>query len=156
MAQQSKKDHIIESARPLFLLHGFKGTSIDQVVKASNVSKPTVYNHFPDKSRLFIEVLKTWINSRLAKMPVISETSKLEKVIMDDWLTDETVRFYALIIGEGCRIPEAKRLFWVTFDEFWHRAILKSGHFVDAQVESIMNRELLNHLKNLRDFKISL
>jgi len=156
MAQQSKKDHIIASARPLFLLHGFKGTSIDLVVKASKVSKPTVYNHFPDKATLFIDVLKTWIDARLAKIPVISATSKLEKIIQDDWLTDETVRFYALIIGEGCRIPEAKELFWATFDASWRRAILIPGRFDDAYLESTMNRELLNHLKNLQDFKISL
>ncbi|MEM7562893.1 MAG: TetR/AcrR family transcriptional regulator [Pseudomonadota bacterium] len=44
MAQKSKKDHIVATALPLFLENGFKGTSIDLVVKASEVSKPTVYN----------------------------------------------------------------------------------------------------------------
>ncbi|MDH3389841.1 MAG: TetR/AcrR family transcriptional regulator, partial [Gammaproteobacteria bacterium] len=60
MAQKSKKDHIIASALPLFLEHGFKGTSIDMVVRASSVSKPTVYNHFPDKAALMLAVLARW------------------------------------------------------------------------------------------------
>jgi AcrR family transcriptional regulator len=50
MAQRSKKDHIAAAALPLFLENGFKGTSIDMVVRVSGVSKPTVYNHFPDKA----------------------------------------------------------------------------------------------------------
>ena len=56
MAQKSKKDHIIATALPLLLEKGFKGTSIDMVVKACGVSKPTVYNHFSDKGALFREI----------------------------------------------------------------------------------------------------
>ena len=154
MAQNSKKQHIIDSARPLFLAHGFKGTSIDLVVKASKVSKPTVYNHFPDKTTLFVNVLNTWIESRLANLPVITETSKLKDIIQNDWLTEETVRFYALIIGEGCRFPDAKQLFWTRFDAFWRQKFLESGQFDNHHVESILDRELLNRLKNLQDQKI--
>ncbi|MGD8421437.1 MAG: TetR/AcrR family transcriptional regulator, partial [Gammaproteobacteria bacterium] len=61
MAQRSKKDHIVSTALPLFLEQGFKGMSIDMVVRASGVSKPTVYNHFPDKSALMETVLRRWV-----------------------------------------------------------------------------------------------
>ena len=37
------------------------------VVKASGVSKPTVYNHFPDKSALINEVLQRWIDEMRAE-----------------------------------------------------------------------------------------
>jgi TetR/AcrR family transcriptional regulator of autoinduction and epiphytic fitness len=61
MAQKSKKEHITAVALPLFLQNGFKGTSIDVVVKQSSVSKPTVYNHFPDKAALILAVVEQWV-----------------------------------------------------------------------------------------------
>ncbi|MCP4472956.1 MAG: TetR/AcrR family transcriptional regulator, partial [Gammaproteobacteria bacterium] len=71
MAQRSKKRHIATSALPLFLEFGFKGTSIDMVVKLTGVAKPTVYNHFPDKAALMEAVLGVWIeNNKPVIMPV--------------------------------------------------------------------------------------
>jgi len=64
MAQLSKKDQIAEAALRLFLEHGIKGTSVDMVVKTSGVSKPTVYNHFPDKATLLIHVIQCWLETQ--------------------------------------------------------------------------------------------
>ena len=61
MAQKSKKALVATAALPLFLQNGFKGTSIDMVVKASGVAKATVYNHFPDKAALMLATLSGWI-----------------------------------------------------------------------------------------------
>jgi len=149
MAQKPKKNHIAEVALPLFLEHGFKATSIDLVVKQSGVSKPTVYNHFPDKSALFIEVLTAWIASRTPRFTAASNNAALDNIIQNHWLTNDTVRFYALIIGEGSRIPEAKHLFWTTFDQVWREAIIKSGKIGRSSIDSMMDSLLLDRLKNL-------
>ena len=66
MAQNSKKDQIAHAALPLFLEFGFKGSSVDMVVKNAGVSKPTVYNHFPDKAALLCYVLQVWLRDRPA------------------------------------------------------------------------------------------
>lgn len=50
-----KHDAMIEAATHLFQTLGFDGTSMDRVAEAANVSKRTLYNHFPSKEELFAE-----------------------------------------------------------------------------------------------------
>ncbi len=153
MAQRSKKDYIATSALPLFLENGFKGTSIDMVVKLSKVSKPTVYNHFPDKAALILAVMSLWIDNNKPLIMPIRDLSELDEFVRSHWLTDEAVRFYALVIGEGWRFPQAKRLFWEQFDRLWRKAL---GYVTDhsssldqASIDLRLDHQLLNRLKQL-------
>ncbi|MGW4246278.1 TetR/AcrR family transcriptional regulator [Nocardia sp. NPDC004722] len=47
---------IAAAATALFLEHGFRGTSIDDIAATARVSKRSVYNNFGDKQRLFTEI----------------------------------------------------------------------------------------------------
>ncbi|MBU3002406.1 TetR/AcrR family transcriptional regulator [Paraglaciecola arctica] len=51
-----KKQDIVNAAIQEFDSHGFQKTSMDQIAKTANVSKRTVYNHFPSKDALFVEI----------------------------------------------------------------------------------------------------
>ncbi len=51
------KETIIHESMKLFSLNGFLGTSIDDILSASNSSKGGFYNHFKSKEDLFLEVL---------------------------------------------------------------------------------------------------
>lgn len=48
-----KRKQILEAAKALFLLHGYHGSSMNQIAKTAGVTKLTVYNHFQDKENLF-------------------------------------------------------------------------------------------------------
>lgn len=117
MAQNSKKLQIAKSALPLFLEYGIKGTSVDMVVKASGVSKPTVYNHFPDKANLLLFTLQCWLEEQPALKLNMADEATLLTSIEQQWLTTEAVRLYGLFIGEGDRAPEARELFRKEFDQ---------------------------------------
>lgn len=52
-----KRDAIVQAAIAEFREHGFAGTSMDRVAAAAEVSKRTVYNHFPSKDELFEAIL---------------------------------------------------------------------------------------------------
>lgn len=52
-----KHDAIVQAAIIEFREHGFAGTSMDRVAAAADVSKRTVYNHFPSKDELFEAIL---------------------------------------------------------------------------------------------------
>jgi len=153
MAQRSKKDYIAASALPLFLENGFKGTSIDMVVKLSGVSKPTVYNHFPDKAALMMAVTSLWIDNNKPLIMPIGDLSELDEFVRAHWLTDDAVRFYALVIGEGWRFPDAKRLFWDQFDRLWRKALSyvsdHSSGLAQASIDLRLDHQLLNRLKHL-------
>ncbi len=153
MAQRSKKEYIATSALPLFLENGFKGTSIDMVVKLTGVSKPTVYNHFPDKAALILAVLSLWIESNKPLIAPLRDNHDLDEFVRQHWLTEEAVRFYALVIGEGWRFPQAKRLFWEQFDPLWRKALTYAASNIEtfdmASIDLWLDHQLLTRLKLL-------
>ena len=153
MAQRSKKEHIATIALPLFLENGFKGTSIDMVVRASKVSKPTVYNHFPDKAALLLAVLTQWIDANKPLIAPLRDSGELDEFVRQHWLSDEAVRFYALVIGEGWRFPQAKRLFWNQFDHRARKALGYAANNLQAShpdtIQFRLDHLLLERLKLL-------
>ncbi len=59
-----KRDAIVQAAIAEFREHGFSGTSMGRVAAAADVSKRTVYNHFPSKEELFEAILwRLWDRS---------------------------------------------------------------------------------------------
>ena len=68
----SAKDRLVETALTLFERDGFHATGIDKILAAANVSKMTMYKHFPSKDALILEVLavrdhrfRTWLDDRV-------------------------------------------------------------------------------------------
>lgn len=57
--QRSARAHeqVLNAALKLFSERGIDGTSMDAIAEASEVSKATVYNHWPDKEALLLEVI---------------------------------------------------------------------------------------------------
>lgn len=52
-----KRAAIVQAATEEFLSHGFSGTSMDRIALSANVSKRTVYDHFPSKEDLFHAII---------------------------------------------------------------------------------------------------
>jgi TetR/AcrR family transcriptional regulator of autoinduction and epiphytic fitness len=52
-----KREAILQAAITEFRLHGFEATSMDKIAATAEVSKRTVYNHFPSKDDLFAAIL---------------------------------------------------------------------------------------------------
>jgi TetR/AcrR family transcriptional regulator of autoinduction and epiphytic fitness len=52
-----KREAIVQAAIAEFRDHGFEVTSMDRIAARAEVSKRTVYNHFPSKEELFSEML---------------------------------------------------------------------------------------------------
>jgi AcrR family transcriptional regulator len=52
----TKHDAILDAAARLFLRHGFRKASMDEIARESGVSKPTLYAYFADKDALFAAV----------------------------------------------------------------------------------------------------
>ncbi len=131
MAQRSKKDQIAQAALPLFLEHGIKGTSVDMVVRASGVSKPTVYNHFQDKSQLLLHVIERWLPAQADSVFMGKSDSALIKEMGKHWLSPEACRLYGLCFGEGERAPEAVKLFFDRYDQPWRAALEERGNMLN-------------------------
>lgn len=55
--KQAKESEIISAAEKLFFLKGFEGTSMDEIAKASEFTKSTIYQYFINKEDLFYAVV---------------------------------------------------------------------------------------------------
>lgn len=47
---------ILDAASALFLQRGYKAVSINDIIRAAEVTKPTLYYHFADKEELFAQM----------------------------------------------------------------------------------------------------
>jgi len=149
MAQNSKKDLIARAALPLFLEFGFKGSSVDMVVKSAGVSKPTVYNHFPDKAALLTYVLDLWLRAGPTPQLVASTLPALSQQLEQHCFTPTALGLYRLVIGEGSRCPGALARFQSGFDRPWrnelNRWAVEQG-FDPEPIEAHFSHLLLRHL----------
>ena len=63
--QREKQDLILEAALDVFSLHGFRGSTIDQIAEVAGMSKPNLLYYFPKKEeihrRLIAALLDTWL-----------------------------------------------------------------------------------------------
>ncbi len=82
--RSSKRSIVIEAATEEFLAGGFAGTSMDRIAQAANVSKRTVYNHFPSKDALFQAIVDE-ILRRSDEMPsyAYSAEKALEEQLLE-------------------------------------------------------------------------
>lgn len=70
-----KRAAVIEAATEEFLAYGFSGTSMDRIAEAANVSKRTVYDHFPSKEGLFQAIIDE-ILQRVDEVPAHEYSDK--------------------------------------------------------------------------------
>jgi AcrR family transcriptional regulator len=52
-----RRRQLLDVAREVFAHHGFHATSMDEVAEAAGVTKPVLYQHFPSKRALYVELL---------------------------------------------------------------------------------------------------
>ncbi|MFW7367313.1 TetR/AcrR family transcriptional regulator [Vagococcus fluvialis] len=70
------KEHVVEVAARLFFEKGFIYTSMDEIVKVSNVSKSNVYYHFANKDELLDAAIDYWFNSYQKDLELIFSQTK--------------------------------------------------------------------------------
>jgi AcrR family transcriptional regulator len=56
---ESRKDQVLEEATLLFSNHGFDGTSMRMIARASGITEAAIYRHFDNKSHLYEEVIRS-------------------------------------------------------------------------------------------------
>lgn len=55
---EDRRRQLLEVARHVFSERGFHGTSMNDVAEAAGVTKPVIYQHFPSKRALYLELLE--------------------------------------------------------------------------------------------------
>ncbi|MDO6567812.1 TetR/AcrR family transcriptional regulator [Alteromonas sp. 1_MG-2023] len=120
---EEKHNLILHAASCLFVDHGFANTSMDNVAKASGVSKQTVYSHFDNKDALFkaaiIKKCQSYQLDTNQLMQARSDTLTLNQYLKQAGARfirliqdPETVAVFRLVIGEAQSTPHVSKLFY--------------------------------------------
>jgi TetR/AcrR family transcriptional regulator, mexJK operon transcriptional repressor len=168
-----KRRVILEAGTALFLSHGYRGTSMDEIAASARVSKQTVYKHFADKESLFSEIVITTVEE-VAK-PVHDEVLELQdsgdveadlrhlaRQLLRRVMQPRILQLRRLVIGEAGRFPELGRTFYeqgpgrtiaalaTAFERLADRGVLQSGdpqlaaaHFNWLVMSIPLNRAML-------------
>ena len=119
-----KRRLIVEAATTAFLRNGYLGTSMDEVAALAAVSKHTVYSHFADKQRLFIDIILATsdqvigelVQAATSALPDSDDVEKnlgrLARQLITAICHPQVLRLRRLIIGEAERFPELGRTYW--------------------------------------------
>lgn len=60
--KQFNKEKVLEAASEIFRQKGYNGTSIDEILKATGLSRSSLYDSFRDKHSLYLEALEFYKN----------------------------------------------------------------------------------------------
>jgi TetR/AcrR family transcriptional regulator, transcriptional repressor for nem operon len=92
------KDHkletrrkILQSAYRLFTAKGFASASIEDIMRACNLTRGGFYAHFSSKSQLYREAMKLTAARKLASPPTANESAWLD-AMFKDYLDAESTR----------------------------------------------------------------
>jgi TetR/AcrR family transcriptional regulator, mexJK operon transcriptional repressor len=150
---ERRRQAIVQAATEVFVRHGYRGATTDEVAARAAVSKQTVYKHFADKEHLFAEViLDTTLQVSEALSSAVAGTlvdardvrTALREVadgFLRALLQPEVLRLRRLVIAEADRFPEVGRA-W--FDRGFDRALVILG---DA-MRQLADRGLLHNLSD--------
>lgn len=103
----SKKQLILDTARNVFAESGYQGTSIDIVVQQAGVSKPTVYNNFPSKQVLWLQLMEQMIEEINSARTAINNEDIAEALYESfEMLTKRSdwISIYRICIGERYKL----------------------------------------------------
>jgi AcrR family transcriptional regulator len=123
--RRSTRKHraILEAAATVFLRNGYLGTSMDEIAALAGVSKQTVYKHFTDKERLFVEIVMTTVDeisdSVHREVLDLQDSGDVEADLRDlarrqltRVMQPRLLELRRLVIGEAGRFPELGRMFY--------------------------------------------
>ncbi|MBD2866408.1 TetR/AcrR family transcriptional regulator [Paenibacillus oceani] len=82
---EQTKTQIARKAKDLFCLKGYAATSMDDICRAAEASKGSLYYHFKNKEALFVYILETQMHEWIERWEVLSldcgsATEKLYKL----------------------------------------------------------------------------
>lgn len=99
MAQDNKKNLIIDAAQKRFSHFGVDKTTMNEIAEDLSLSKASLYYYFPDKLNLYAAVLEKIINEQKADDPTWLMEKNVQKAIFKflDTRTESILKHYNLL-----------------------------------------------------------
>ena len=109
-----KREAIVQAAIVEFRANGFDATSVDKVAARAEVSKRTLYNHFPSKDALFLALVsevgeRISVSATLLYSPTQSLREQILRFVAEAHAMisePETLSLMRAVLAEHIRHPE--------------------------------------------------
>jgi AcrR family transcriptional regulator len=66
-----KRDQLIQTGEALFVKHGMRRVTVEEICRQAGVSKPTFYKYFQNKAALARRIVELWIERALQRIDEI-------------------------------------------------------------------------------------
>ena len=116
LPRHERRRQLLDCARAVFAAERYAGASMEQIAERAEVSKPVLYQHFPSKHELFLELLDAEVASLRALLEAAMDTRRDNR---------ERVRATVAAVFEYMASPERT-----------HRLIFDSGIDGDPEVRT--------------------
>jgi AcrR family transcriptional regulator len=88
--ESARQAHVLETALTVFLRHGFRKTSMEDIAQAAGISRQGIYLHFKDKDAIFSASIEKSLDDGLQAANRILDDESLalkEKLLkaLDEW-----------------------------------------------------------------------
>ncbi len=102
-----RREQLLDVAMTVFSDHGFHGASMNEVAAAAGVTKPVLYQHFPSKRELYLELVEG-VSSQLAE--AVTTAARSESGALNQAqaaltayfrFVEENQREFRLLFGRG-------------------------------------------------------
>ncbi|MEV0649105.1 TetR/AcrR family transcriptional regulator [Phytomonospora sp. NPDC050363] len=123
-SSERKRASIVEAAVGEFLREGYAAASVDKIARRAGVSKPTIYQHFGNKERLFLAVTAGVLTEAYEGLEPLDRSIPDEPGALRSALTaylaawsrrvlcEDILALRRLVIGEVGRFPQLGRLWF--------------------------------------------
>lgn len=109
-----KFEQVRDGASTVFMREGYAAASVDEIARAANVSKATLYSYFPDKRLMFQEVLRTALERGFRDTVFSTDdaddpATTLPAVLtaLAGWLiSDLQLSLHRVVVAEATRFPD--------------------------------------------------
>ena len=151
---EQRRRQLLDVALDIFAERGFHSTSMDDVALAAGVTKPVLYQHFPSKRALYVELLEDVGNQLLTQLTGATDRASTGRQRVEDGFgayfrfVDENRSAFRLLFGASVRNdPE----FAVVADRFVDRAAAVISTLIEIPVPEEHRLMLANALVGIAE-----
>lgn len=127
MSGTTKKDDIVQATIEIFVNEGFDRPSMDSIASRANVSKRTLYKHFPSKRSLLDEILLFLIGQ---KQNALNFTYDSEQSAQDQLIKIVSDKAHLILCPNNIKLAK------IIMSEF-----LKDEGFLKGHIETVLKSE---------------
>lgn len=125
-----KKESVINAARELFSLYGYRKVSMDEIASKSGVTKKTIYTYFKDKN----DLIKYFLNDEIKEMEKLADEIDKKDVPFED-------KLHELITIQLNYRKDSKLLV------FFLKELEQGKLVIDKDTENILSKTIQKELK---------